>query len=247
MLAIFRTGDGGERIRAGDRQQRRDFENLGVRVQANLFRLAFDVSGVQTWYKYHIQINHSNRMPRKDADGNDLRDANGRIIYGDPVVGRSIFDDRDLSGDTEADQRKQERRNESSHLTRRIIQKLQSEFRLSFVTDGSRLAISAQRLEGLSTNVDDRPKRQKKSTGARAAAGIYGKLHSVIAVRIIPCAILMHSSLQVLRISEARFRHPIKPPKSNHGRSSILFKFDETVMTIIPMHSLASPFGCRSS
>lgn len=79
-----------------------------------------------------------------------MRDSNGRIIYGDVAIGRSIFDDRDLSGDTEAERNKQERHNQSSHMSRRVIEKLQREHKLCFVTDGSRLAFSAKRLEGFS-------------------------------------------------------------------------------------------------
>ncbi|KAL7579995.1 hypothetical protein ACA910_004985 [Epithemia clementina (nom. ined.)] len=165
------------RAQAGGNEQRtrQEWEDRGLPVQANVFRLKFNVRrGEQTWFLYKIQINHSNKMPELDENGDKKKDANGNIIYGEPLVGKSIFDDRDLSGDTEEAKKKQERRNRASHISRRVIKKLEETYNLRFVSDGSSMAVSPMRLEGLSTEADDRPRRQRQQNNRRSDAGIYG-------------------------------------------------------------------------
>lgn len=168
------SGGGQQRESGGQREielQRRKWEEQGLSVQANLFRLRFQVGGLQTWYQYQIQINSIVRKPKIDAEGNTIKDDLGKPVFEDVIKG-SIFDERDLSGDTEAAKSRQDKRNRSSHISRRVILALQREQKIEFVSDGTQMAFCSQRLPGFEMIKDERPTFRLKEKAA--AAGIYG-------------------------------------------------------------------------
>ena len=173
-------------LNSGDfeRDRSRDHRGPGnapgsVMVEANLFKVIFHREGAQTFYKYHLQMNYSHRPLLKNEEGQPMKDENGRRLYGEREIGKSIFDDRDLSKDTPEAQRKQERRNRSSPLSERVIRGLQHALReqgssFQFVSDGSRSAYSIHKLEGLTEEPDTRPARKKRWNQNKSQAGIYG-------------------------------------------------------------------------
>ena len=139
---------------------------------ANFYRLTSKVAGKQTWYRYHIQINNCKKQPFRDREGNVVKDEDGKTVF-DFAIGRSIFDDRDLSGDTVEENKKKERRNRASHISRRVICALERELGLPIVSDGSAQAISSQPLDGLTTEED---KRKKLKNDKKPDTGVYGML-----------------------------------------------------------------------
>jgi len=158
-----------ERYNRGQDPTRDGWVQNGLPVVANLFRMEFLTKGVVTYYRYYIQIHQAFR--KKDDDGKFVLDSHGKQVW---EIGKSIFDERDPDSLSEQDRVAQEKRNRSSHISRRVINKVQHEYKITFLSDGTNMAVSTEKMKGLTTQPDDRSARRKKNS----RAGIYGPADS---------------------------------------------------------------------
>ena len=197
-----------------ERLARIRWEEQGLDVQANFFKLSFQVSGVQTWYQYQIQMNKYSRKAIRDNDGNVVKDESGNTVYEEPVIGKPLFYDEDLSEEgTEEGKRQQARKNGSTHISRRVLRALQTEHNLEFVSDGTSMAFSATQLEGFTTQVDDRRRREVN----RPEAGVYGKpKRPVVAPFYLDLCLIICSALFPIRPSRHTRWTPKYQSTTNH-------------------------------
>jgi hypothetical protein len=161
--------------------ERNRYQQNGIEVKTNRFVLEWTgEDGDYEWYTYHVQIVPCKWLVQKDAEGRPIRDANNKLV-GELVPRRpetatrssGMFASDKVASDRD-DEEKEERKNESNAITRRVLRKLQAMLRAEgkhMVTDGSALAYAPKILFDITADTS-----QEAATlgSAKSNAGYYG-------------------------------------------------------------------------
>jgi len=123
-------------------EDRKKDEREGILVKTNQYQIKFSTPSPQKWYMYHVQILPARRVVLRNEKGEEMRDDQGHKVMEVKLQSNTGF----FSEGLPIPDAPQERNDKSTNLSRRILNKLQSQIkerdRKHFLHDGTKLAFS---------------------------------------------------------------------------------------------------------